>query len=137
MRKRRCINKNVWRFVRVFGIVCGIAASLIFVLGDIPADAQTRQNSGSRLAQLVEANVIAVHAYQVLLAKKSGKSDQACYVPGRLSDSELEALVQHQAGLLTSDLGAVKAWVLGRKSNFDPARNLAPILSAGLVLPGR
>ena len=137
MRKRRCLNKNVWRFVRVFGIACGVAASLIFVQGDIPAAAQTRKNSGSRLAQLVEANVIAVHAYQVMLAKKSGKGDQACYIPGRLSDSELEALVQHQAGLLTSDLGDVNAWVLGKKSNFDPARNLAPILSAGLVLPGR
>ena len=69
MRKRRHINKNVWRFVRVFGFVCGIAASLTFVQGDIPADAQTRQNSDSRLAQLVEANVIAVHAYQILLSK--------------------------------------------------------------------
>ena len=103
----------------------------------MPAAAQTRQASASRLAQLVEANVIAVHAYQILLAKKSGKGDQACYLPGRVSDSELEALVQHQAGLLMSDLGDVKAWVLGKKSNFDPARHLEPILSAGLVLPGR
>jgi hypothetical protein len=137
MRKRDCFNRSAWRFVRIFGIACGIAASLIFVQGDIPANAQTRRTSGSRLAQLVEANVIAVHAYQILLAKKSGKGDQGCYLPGRVSDRELEALVQHQAGLLKSDLGDVKAWVLSRKSNFDPARDLDPILSAGLVLPDR
>ena len=136
MRKRRCLNKNVWRFVRVLGIACGIAASLIFVQGDIPADAQTRQTSGSRLAQLVEANVIAVHAYQIVLAKKSGKGDYAgCYNPGKLSAGELEALAEHQGKLLKSDLSAVRAWVNGRPSNFDPTQDLEPILASGLTVP--
>ncbi len=86
-----------------------------------PRVAWLHQNAASRLAQLVEANVIAVHAYQVLLAKKSGKGDPVCYSPGKLSDRELEALSEHQERLLKSDLGAVKAWVGGAKSNFDSA----------------
>ena len=52
------------------------------------------KQSNTRLSQLVEANVIATHAYQVLLAKKSGKGDPNCYGSGKLSDSELEALVE-------------------------------------------
>src|SRR2546428_8767317 len=136
MRKRGCLNRSAWRFVRVFGIACGIAASLIFVQGDIPADAQTRQTSASRLAQLVEANVIAVHAYQVLLAKKSGKGDYAdCYNPGKLSTGELEALAEHQGKLLKSELSAVKAWVSGRPSNFDPTQHREPVLASGLTVP--
>ena len=135
MRKRRCLNKNVWRFVRVLGVACGIGASLIFVQGDIPADAQTGQASASRLAQLVEGNVIAVHAYQVLLAQKSGNGDGGCYNPGKLSAGELEALAEHQGKLLKSDLSAVRTWVSGRPSNFDPTQDLGPILASGLTVP--
>jgi hypothetical protein len=85
------------------------------------------------LAQLVEANVIAVHAYQILLAKKSGKGDDTgCYNPGKLSAGGLEALAEHQGKLLKSELSAVKAWVSGRPSNFDPTQDLEPILASGL-----
>ena len=62
-----------------------------------------------RLGQIVEANVIAVHAFQVLLAKQSGKGDKSCFSPGKLSDAELNALSDHQAGLLKSDLQEVSA----------------------------
>jgi len=97
---------------------------------------QTRKgSSASRLAQLVEANIIAVHAYQVILTKKSGKGDPSCYSPGTLSDSELEALVEHQSKLLQSNMPAVNAWVRGAKSDFDPSRDLDPILSSGLTVP--
>jgi hypothetical protein len=88
-----------------------------------------------RLAQLVQANVVAVHAYQVLLAKKAGKGDAACYSAGALSDAELEALVAHQAGLLAADRLAVKAWTKGQASKFDPAADLDPILQAPLRIP--
>ena len=88
-----------------------------------------------RLAQLVEANVIATHAYQVLLAKKSGKGDPKCFGSGRLSDSELEALVEHQAKILKSNVPAMKEWVRGARSNFDPVQDLEPILSSGLTAP--
>jgi hypothetical protein len=121
-------------------ITCGIWLSLstfASVLG------QTRYVSGEpdkerkheRLAQLVEANTIAVHAYQVLLAKKSGKGDPICYSPGKLSDQQLEALSEHQTRLLNSDLAAVKAWVIGSKSSFNPSQDLEPILSSGLTVP--
>ena len=96
---------------------------------------RTAQGSASRLAQLVEANVIAVHAFEVLLAKTTGKGDRACFSPGNLSDGELESLSEHQAKLLKSDLDAVRAWVRGAKSIFDPARDLEPILSSGLTVP--
>src|SRR5919206_4670391 len=76
--------------------------------------------NASRLARLVEANVVATHAYQVLLAKRSGKGDAACYSPGRFSEAELESLVAHQAGLLKADAAAVRAWAEGRASGFDP-----------------
>ncbi len=101
----------------------------------MPSDAQTRQTSASRLAQLVEANVIAVHAYQVLLAKKSGKGDADCYDPGKLSTGELEALAEHQGKLLKSELSAVRTWVSRRPSNFDPTQDLEPILASGLTVP--
>lgn len=87
--------------------------------------------SQSRLAQLIEANVIATHAYQVLLAKKS-KGDPACFGPGQLTDSDLEVLVEHQAKLLKSPMTEVNAWVRGAHSTFDPAKDLQPILSSGL-----
>jgi hypothetical protein len=88
-----------------------------------------------RLARLVEANIVATHAFQVLLAKRSGKGDAACYSPGRLSDVELESLVAHQASLLKSDAAAVRAWGRGRASVFDPAKDLEPILASGLAVP--
>ena len=99
------------------------------------APGRKQKTSVIRLSQLVEANIIATHAYQVLLAKKSGKGDPACYGSGKLSDRELDALVEHQAKLLKSSMPAVNAWVRGAKSDFDPALNLKPILSSGLAIP--
>jgi len=94
-----------------------------------------KESDASRLAQLVEANVIATHAYQVLLPKKSGTGDPNCFGPGKLSDSELQGLVGHQAKLLKSNMQAVNAWVRGAQSNFNPAQDLEPILSSGLTPP--
>ncbi|HKE58587.1 MAG TPA: SGNH/GDSL hydrolase family protein [Pyrinomonadaceae bacterium] len=88
-----------------------------------------------RLAQLVEANVIAVHAFQVLLAKSSGKGDKSCFLPGNLSDAELNAFSDHQTNLLKSDRDAVRAWVKGVRSTFDPTKDLEPILKSGLTVP--
>jgi hypothetical protein len=106
------------------------------VCGQNGASSGRRQKqSNTRLSQLVEANVIATHAYQVLLAKKSNKGDPNCYESGKLPDSELEALVGHQAKLLKSNMPAVNAWVRGAQSNFDPAQDLEPILSSGLTAP--
>ena len=37
-----------------------------------------RESHTARLAKLVEANVIATHAYQILLSKKFSRGDPAC-----------------------------------------------------------
>jgi hypothetical protein len=89
----------------------------------------------ARFVRLIEANVVATHAYQVLLAKRSGRGDAACYSPGRLTDAELEAIVAHQASLLKSAAAAVRAWARVRASDFDPAKDIEPILNAGLAVP--
>ena len=99
------------------------------------APGRKQKVSDTRLSQLIEANIIATHAYQVMLAKKSGKGDPACYGSGKLSDRELETLVEHQAKLLKSKAPAVNAWVRGAISDFDPALDLKPILSSGLAVP--
>jgi len=121
-------------------LICSVvlsAGAALLVCGQnrTASDRKEKESNTTRLAQLVEANVIAVHAYQVMLTKKSGKGDPACYGPGKLSDSELEALVQHQSKLLQSNMPAVNAWVRGAKSEFDPTRDLEPLLSSGLTVP--
>ena len=123
------------QLLMMLGISCGLAATLVYGQCGMPAGARTRQTGASRLAQLVEANVVATHAYQVLLARKSGKGDRACYMPGKLADGELGALAEHQGKLLKSDLSAVKTWARGGRSNFDPAQDLEPILASGLTAP--
>jgi len=92
------------------------------------------ETSDERLAQLVEANVIAVHAYQVLLAKNSGKGDKSCFSPGKLSDAELNSLSDHQSRLLKSNPSSVLAWVKGATTDFDPAQDLLPILNSLLLI---
>ncbi|HYU98556.1 MAG TPA: hypothetical protein VE977_06990, partial [Pyrinomonadaceae bacterium] len=107
-----------------------------FVYGQHMSAAGRKQKaSDTRLSQLIEANIIATHAYQILLAKKSGKGDPACFGSGKLSDRELEALVEHQAKLLKSSAPAVNDWIRGAKADFDPALDLNPILSSGLAVP--
>jgi len=93
------------------------------------------QQRDKRVLQLVEANIIGTHAFQVLLAKKSNKGDTSCFGPGKLTDSELESLVAHQAGLLKSDMSAVRSWVNGATSKFDPKHDVEPLLNSGLT-PG-
>jgi hypothetical protein len=93
-----------------------------------------RRTSDTRLAQLVEANIIGVHAFQVLLAKQSGKG-ASCFTEAGLSGHDLTALSQHQAVLLKSDIKQIRLWTEGRKSSFDPAQDLQPLLNWGLTIP--
>jgi len=95
--------------------------------------AQTREQ---RLAKLVEANVIAVHAFQVLLAKSSGKGGE-CFSATTLSDAELNALSEHQAKLLQTDIKQLRLWVDGRTNTFNPDQDLQPILTTGLKIPDK
>lgn len=114
-----------------------LAMALLVMPAPRSPKAQQARSAEERLDQLVESNVIAVHAYQVLLAKTSGKGDKSCFSPGKLSDAELSALSDHQASLLKSDLTAVKAWVNGAKTTFDPTKDLEPILNSGLTVSQR
>src|SRR5689334_18444750 len=107
--------------------------ALFVVITAMPSSHAQRETAETRLAQLVEANIIAVHAFQVLLAKTSGKG-QACFSTGELSDGALSALSEHQTKLLQSDLKQIKLWANGRESTFDPAADLEPILTAGLKI---
>jgi hypothetical protein len=117
-----------------FALLLSCAAHAARGQGRAHARRESVQKS-ERLARIVEANVVATHAYQVLLAKKDVKGDAACYSPGRLSDAELESLVAHQASLLKSDAADLRAWAGGRASGFDPAKDLEPILASGLAVP--
>ncbi len=92
------------------------------------------QTPEKRLAKLVEANVIAVHAYQVLLAKKSGKG-QECFSANTVSETELNALSEHQTKLLKTDLKQLRQWVDGRESTFNPEQDLLRILISELKIP--
>lgn len=88
----------------------------------------------ARLEQLVEANIVGIHAYQILLARKQGNTDQACWPPSEPNDAVLEALVVHQTSLLAAP-AAAKRWALGAPSTFSPAKDLQPLLSANLPMP--
>jgi len=107
------------------------------VLGVVAAGFPVRVEAAlpQRLAQLVEAQILGVHAYQVHLFRESGKGDPACYAGGALTDADLATLEGHQSALLAGDVASVRAWAEGRESSFDPAKDLAPLLDSGLALP--
>lgn len=88
----------------------------------------------ARLDQLVEANIMGVHAYQVLLARKEKNMDPACWPASTPSDADLEALVAHQTSLLSAP-AAARAWALGAPSTFDSDKDLKPLLSAPFSMP--
>ena len=87
-----------------------------------------------RLEQLVEANIAGVHAYQILLARKQTNMDPACWPANAPKDADLDALVAHQASLLSSP-SAARAWALGAPSPFDALKDLQPLLDARLPMP--
>ncbi len=88
----------------------------------------------ARMEQLVEANIVGVHAYQILLARKQSNMDPACWPASDPKDADLEALGAHQTSLLSAP-AAARAWALGAPSTFDPGKDLQPLLSAQLPMP--
>ncbi|HUL79101.1 MAG TPA: hypothetical protein VL691_17680 [Vicinamibacteria bacterium] len=90
--------------------------------------------SRSRLEQLVEANVLGTHAFQMALARKEGKGDRACYPAGAPTEVQLAAIERHQAALLKADVKTVRAWADGKASTFDPKADLDPLLASQLPL---
>lgn len=100
----------------------------------LAVDSPARSSKQVRLEKLVEANITAVHAYQMLLARKQPNMDSTCWPANAPNDSDLEALVAHQTSLLSSP-SAAKAWATGASSSFDPAKDLQPLLAAKLPMP--
>jgi hypothetical protein len=133
-RKETEMNHRVFERLPGAFLVLTLLLSYSVMGQDAGPQNRGRAQSNARLAQLVEANIIATHAYQLLLAKKSGKGDPVCFGAGQLTDSDLQTLVEHQAKLLKSPIPAVNAWVRGAHSTFDPGHDLQPILSSGLSL---
>lgn len=119
----------------------GMRAVILFVLllaSDVRLVCQDTTFKGpppgpARLEALVEANIVAVHAYQALLARKQKAMDPGCWLDIRSTDPELEALVAHQASLLTAP-GEARRWALGSPSFFNPEKDLRPLLAAKLSL---
>jgi hypothetical protein len=101
-------------------------------LGERPVQADDSQ---SRLSQIVEANVLAVHAYQAGLVMKGGKGSPVCYDNGTLTDNDLQTLVAHQTRLLTTGFKNLVAWAKGQFTAFEPSTDLAPILQSKLQIP--
>ncbi len=121
----------------------GFAASLIcagLVSGApgqlIPRRGESFQTpSDTRTAQLIQANIMATHAYQVLLARKAAKGSSACYSQGDVPESDLLKIVEHQRKLLADDRAAIREWTQGRKSSFRPSSDLEPILTSSIRVP--
>jgi hypothetical protein len=109
-----------------------VSVAVILAVGSLDALAERRARASrargdARLGRLIEANVVATHAYQVLLAKRSARGDATCFSPGRLSDAELSALVDHQERLLKTDAAEVRAWALrGASGSSRSSRSRAP-----------
>ncbi len=95
-------------------------------------------NSGpspSRRAQLVEANIIAVHAYQIILARQSNTGSPECYPRTSPATVALQDLVKHQQSLLAEPTAQVNNWADNKQSSFNPAKDLDPLLHAKISLP--
>jgi hypothetical protein len=107
---------------------------MIFSLAKSRAESALPASEETRLEQLVEANITAVHAYQILLARKQGNIDASCWPLQSPSDAELQALVAHQTSLLAVPVETVKAWMQGQPSSFDPSGDLESLLAAKLPL---
>lgn len=93
-----------------------------------------RQASLSRRAQLVEANIIAVQAYQIMLARKAGGASSTCYPEAVPAAAALQRLVEHQKSLLAEPAAQVLQWANRAHSSFDPSKDLKPLLDSGLTL---
>lgn len=111
------------------GCVMGCIVKTVVAFG---AAATGESGVEARLRDVVEANIIATHAYQVNLAIGSGKGDPVAWTAGGVGTNDLAALVQHQERLLMEPPEAIAAWVRGQPSAFDSGKDLAPILASPL-----
>jgi hypothetical protein len=102
-RQSRIENVVINHALRYLGVVLAIACLLIAprVEANYPKPfAPNKQANSSRRAQLVEANIIAVQAYQIILARSTGGASNACYPETSPDTATLQDLVKHQQSLL-------------------------------------
>lgn len=118
----------------ILAVACAAFASPAGALALSPL-AAGKAATPSRRAQLVEANIIAVHAYQIILARKAGTASSPCYPATSPDTATLESLVKHQQSLLAEPTEQVVRWADSRSSSFDPAKDLQPLLQSKLTLP--
>jgi len=112
-----------------------LCALLALVAPGMAQFCQSQASPGpARVAQLIEANITAVHAYQLQLAQKQGNVDPTCWPVNDWKAADLEKLVAHQTSLLSAPLSA-RRWALGAPSSFDPTKDLQPLLDARLPMP--
>jgi hypothetical protein len=126
-------HDSLWTMGIIVTIACLSHISRVEAkpLASPPADKQT---TPSRDAQLVEANIIAVHAYQIILARKAGNASSVCYPETVPNTVVLQDIVNHQQSLLAQPTEQVARWADLMQSSFDPAKDLQPLLDAKLTL---
>lgn len=121
-------------FVRNLGIAFTLACIAIASTVGAQSLNSATQTITSRRAQLVEANIIAVQAYQMILARQLHKGSSACYLESAPNTAVLHSLVKHQASLLAEPAAQVARWADFQQSTFHPAKDLKPLLDAKLPL---
>jgi hypothetical protein len=126
------VMDHLLRSIAVLAIACLSIAPAIEAQSLKPSSPD-KQAALSRRAQLVEANIIAVHAYQIVLARQEGKAN-ACYPETSPDTPILQELVKHQQSLLAEPTEQVARWADSMQSSFDPAKDLQPLLDAKLTL---
>ena len=80
---------------------------------------------------VIGANILATHAYQILLARNSGKAFSL--FASDHSDEALKEAVANQKALL-DHVNDVVLWTKGKRTAFPVESHLHPILDAGLAL---
>jgi hypothetical protein len=123
---------HLLRSIAVLTIACMSVAPVIKAQS-LKLPSLDKHAAPSRRAQLVEANIIAVHAYQIVLARQQGKTN-ACYPEGSPDTPTLQELVKHQQSLLAGPAEQVARWADSMQSSFDPAKDLQSLLQAKLTL---
>lgn len=91
--------------------------------------------TSDRLGMLVEANIIAVHAYQIILRLDSGRGDEKSFSQEGISREKLLAVVDLQKKLLGYSIDEIKRWTAGEAE--QAGAEVKEILNSGLKLDNR
>jgi hypothetical protein len=132
-RMQSAVMEHSLRYIAVLAIAC-LSVAPAMEAKSLKPPSLDKQPNPSRRAQLVEANIFAVHAYQIILARQEGKATNACYPDASPDTPLLQDLVKHQQSLLAEPTEQVARWADSIPSSFDPSKDLQPLLHAKLTL---